>query len=951
MDFHAVEKKWQERWKKAGVFEAERSSKKKLFATVPYPYCSGPLHIGHGRTYTTADIWVRYHRMKGLNVLWPMAFHITGTPILAVSKRLQEKDAKTVALYNDYVSLYVKDKKEIKKVIDSFADPWNVANFFASVISRDFDSLGFSIDWTRSFTTGDKEYNAFIGWQFRKLKAMGLITKGRHPVQYCLNCKNAVGEDDIRDGDTLDTSINSFYTIKFPFENAFLVAASVRPETIFGVTNIWVRPDAEYVKARVGKETWIVAKQAVEQLENQGHEVAVIETLAGKQLIGKMASPPLEKRPIPILPATFIDTAVGTGVVYSVPYHSCHDYVALLDVKKGPERHGVKKSVTDKVEPIKVIEVGGRFLVKETVERLGVKSQLDHDLLKQADALVYKEEFYAGQLAAIAGAFAGMKASEAKEKIGDSLVENGRGGLLYVSATPNLLCRDGGRVVVKIIDQWFIDYGNEAWKTKARDCLAAMTILPEKYRGVFSHTIGWLNQRACARKRGIGTLLPWDQEWIIESLSDSTIYPAFYTVIKQVRRHKVKPENLADEFFDFVLLGKGQTQAVAKGCGVPAKVLEEIRADFAYWYPVDERHTAIPHVTNHLTFYIFNHTALFPRGMWPKAITLNELLIREGSKMSKSKGNVIPLVEISGKYSADLYRLYIATGADIDTTIDWTETNVEMLAKRLAKFVAIIEQIAGGKGGKFGNAEKWLASRFNSMVKASDGLLDNFRVREFMNMAFFEMLNAFGYYFRRQRNPDYAALKPIADGWVRLLAPAMPHVCEELWEMLGNQGFVSIAKWPTADGKLIDMEAERMEALVQATLEDIQQITKIVGKKPKAVHIYVTPLWKHAVYGEIVASVKDPKDMIRQLMQKPEIRKLGDKAVRFAESLKKDLGNLPAIPSTEAEYQTLSGALDFLKEESGAEIVKVWKFEDPQMHDPGKKADKARPMKPAIYME
>ena len=88
VDFQEIEEKWQKKWEKKKLFENNPKKGEKYFVTVPYPYTSGPFHIGHGRTYSTADIFVRYQRMQGKNVLWPMGFHVTGTPVLSISKKL-----------------------------------------------------------------------------------------------------------------------------------------------------------------------------------------------------------------------------------------------------------------------------------------------------------------------------------------------------------------------------------------------------------------------------------------------------------------------------------------------------------------------------------------------------------------------------------------------------------------------------------------------------------------------------------------------------------------------------------------------------------------------------------------------------------------------------------------------------------------------------------------------
>jgi leucyl-tRNA synthetase len=165
-------------------------------------------------------------------------------------------------------------------------------------------------------------------------------------------------------------------------------------------------------------------------------------------------------------------------------------------------------------------------------------------------------------------------------------------------------------VGVKIVkDQWFIDYGDEAWKAQARECLSGMSILPEKTRHDYEYTIGWLRQKACTRAAGLGTRFPFDRTKMIEALSDSTIYMAFYSISHIAM--KMKPEELDEKLFDYVFLGKGSA------AGLPPQA-EEMKREFSYWYPLDSRHSATDLVYNHLTFFIFNHVAVFPKKHWPR---------------------------------------------------------------------------------------------------------------------------------------------------------------------------------------------------------------------------------------------------------------------------------------------------------------------------------------------
>ncbi|MBL7160789.1 MAG: leucine--tRNA ligase [Candidatus Aenigmarchaeota archaeon] len=926
LDSRAVEKKWQQRWEEKKTFQPRSGKGKKCFLTVPYPYTSGPLHIGHARTYTLADIWARFKRMVGWNVLFPMAFHISGTPILSVADRIRAMKGETIALYRGYVSLYEKNKNKVEKIVESFSDPKEVANYFSGVISKDFKSLGFSIDWSRTFTTGDPAYNKFIEWQFLTLKQKGLIKRGVHAVQFCPKDNNAVGEDDIKDGDLLDTRIETFTTVKFPFRDGFLLAATLRPETIFGVTNIWIHPEKTYVKARVGKEIWYVSKDALEKLKNQNHKVKKLAEFPGKKLLKEKARSTVDRRQIPLLPATFVDTSFATGVVYSVPAHSPDDFITLKDIGSS-------------IKPIPVIKLPGfgDCPAGEIVKKMGIKSQKEREKLKEATKHLYKEEFYKGVLKSC-GKFSGTTVREIKDSVKNWLEKDKKALDFFVSSTPHLTCRCGEKVIVKVLpDQWFIDYKNKRWKALAKKCLKKMEIIPEQYRSSFEATIDWLHERACARRRGLGTALPWDNNWVIESLADSTIYPAFYLLSPALK--KISPKKLTKEFFDFVLLGKGTTSAIS---GVDKKLLEELRKEFTYWYPVDERHTAIPHISNHLTFYLFNHAALFPEKHWPKMITLNELLIREGSKMSKSKGNVIPLADIAEKYSADLYRLYIAYGAEMNAVIDWSEDAINMVRKRLGGFIEFSQKRGGGEETPI---DAWLLSRFNTAAKDAAESIESFSFRQYVQQAFFNMMNDISHYIRR--GGESPVLEKVIKDWIKILSPVIPHTCEELWESLGGKGFVSTQPWPRPNIKFINPRLEKQEELVMQTLDDINKIIKLINKKPKTIHLFVAPLWKHEVYRTLLKEAGDKKGMIQKLMKNPEIRKQGKDAVHFAEDLLNAIGKLTWILTKDEELNALKEAASFFQKETGAEVnVCSTPGKDPQ-----NKAKLAKPMKPAIYVE
>jgi len=943
VNFYEIEKKWQDKWEKAKIFEANPDKRKKFFVTVPYPYTSGPFHIGHGRTYTIADIFVRYHRMKNENVFWPMAFHVTGTPVLAIAKRIKNGEKDFIKLFENYVKLHEKEESKVKEIVKSFIEPENIMKYFASTFKKDFKSLGCSIDWRHEFTTNDSEYNKFIEWQFNKLNELGFLKKGSYPILYCPNCKNAVGEDDIKNGDQIKAEVGEWQLWKFPFEDKYIICATLRPETIYGVTNIWVNPNEKYVEIEIDGEKWIVSKDSAEKLKFQGKKIRILSEFLGRELVGKNAKSPLDGKEIPILEGNFVDSKNGSGLVYSVPAHAPYDWIALQDLKK--------KGKAKNVEPISIINVKGysKFPAKDICEKLGIKSQDDKEKLEKATEEIYKAEFYSGILKENCGEFKGNRIADVKDKVIKKFRKEKKLDFMYdVFANEKpVYCRCGTEIVVSLLkDQWFIDYGNEKWKKLARECLSTMSIIPENYRKLFEDTIEWVHERPAARKRGLGTKLPFDKNWIIESLSDSTIYMAFYTVISIIRKNKISPEKLTTAFWDYVFLNKGNIDEVSKSTKIEKKLIQEMQNQFNYWYPVDLRHTAIAHITNHLTFYIFNHAAIFPKDKWPRIITLNNLLIREGKKMSKSLGNVIPLAEIPKKYGTDLFRLYISYGGDLSSIIDFRESEILSLKNKLSQFYNLI--ISEKEDSlKESNASKWLISRFNKHIRNATGALEEYAPRRYIQSAFFDIFNDISYFKRRSKHRGIL-IQDVFPKWIKLLSPVIPHLSEELWQSLGGKGFVSIEKWPNFDETKIDEETEIKEEMIKGIFGDANNIIKIIGKTPKKIILFVSESWKYKLIRLISKYKKEnPKMIIKKIMENDEIKKHGKEAIALSQKLIKHPNKLPKhLIEKDNEKEMIFDAKEFFEDEFKCKIIIKDADESKE-----KKAKYALPNKPAILVE
>jgi leucyl-tRNA synthetase len=955
-----IEKKWQDKWEKAKIFEANPDKKtEKIFITSPYPYASGPTHIGHGRSFVNGDIFARYYRAKGYNVVYPMAFHITGTPVLAISSSIERGDKIQISRMIDYVSLHTKDKDAVNEIVHSFVDPWNIVNYFSNTIKLDFKSMGMSLDWRREFTTGDKIYNKFIEWQYFHLKEKGYMEKGEYPILYCPRDKNAVGEDDIESGDELDLNINEYICIKFPFEDGFLVASTLRPETVYGITNIWIKPNGDYIKAMINGEIWFISNEASDLLENQNKELKILENFKGSKIIGKKAKDVYGIKEIPILPGEFVNTSIATGVVYSVPAHAPFDYMALVDLQKDTgliEEFNLNKREIELIYPIQIIEIQGfnDFPAKIYCKKYEIESQKDEEKLNLATTENYKYEFYNGVLNDICGKYQGMKVSDAARQVSEDLIEENKADKLYIPATKHLKCKCGKEIIVSILkDQWFLNFKAGDWKNKAFECLNRMKIAPNKYRLNFENIFNWLEKRPCARKRGLGTKLPFNKEWIIESLSDSTIYMAFYTISHKIRKYQIKLEQLTTKFFDFVFLEKGDIKELSKEIKISEKILTELQEEFLYWYPVDHRHTAIMHISNHLSFYIFHHVAIFPEKHWPKVISLIEPVNVEGQKMGKSKGNLIPLADIKKKYSGDLFRFYISHGADFSVTMDFREKKIETVKNHITKFyIFISEKIEQSKKiqSKIENINskyvKVMLSKIIKKFKEAQKALEQYNIRKYLQTAFYEIFNLMQECYRDTDNPDdfLIVFKIICKDWLKMLSLTMPHLCEELWETAGNEGFISKVVWGDFNKHYIDINLELEFDYVSKVIEDIFNIKKIIkAHKSDKVHLYLAADWKYKINDLILSKTHNFKEIISELKKEKNLMK-NKEVIPFVKNQLKD--RIWETKMTQLnERELLIQYKPYIEKKVNSMIIIDSNF------DPQNRSKRAKPYKPALYIE
>lgn len=180
-------------------------------------------------------------------------------------------------------------------------------------------------------------------------------------------------------------------------------------------------------------------------------------------------------------------------------------------------------------DPISIIELEpyGRLVAPTICSQMKIQSQNDREKLLEAKEKIYTKSFYDGIL--LVGKYANIKVCDAKKLVQDDLITS-KQACIYYEPEGKVISRLNDECVVALVDQWFLDYGNEKWKQDVRSALDQMNVYHTETRNQFDAVLSWLHEHACSRSYGLGTKLPWDEQYLIESLSDSTIYMAYYTV-------------------------------------------------------------------------------------------------------------------------------------------------------------------------------------------------------------------------------------------------------------------------------------------------------------------------------------------------------------------------------------------------------------------------------------
>ncbi len=894
LDLKAVALKWQARWQKDAIFRTEdplTSKKKTYYCLEMFPYPSGYLHMGHVRNYSLGDVYARFKRMNGFNVLYPMGYDSFGLP------------AENAA---------IKHRKDPHE--------WTERNIHG--IKTQQQLMGLSYDWSRKLATSHPDYYKWNQWFFLKLLEKGLAYKRKGAVNWCPDCNTVLANEQVVDGkcwrhpetevesrdleqwyfkitqyadellaDTekltgwpervrtmqrnwIGRSEGTIITFKVKSSDLTLETFTTRPDTAFGITYTVIaaeHPAIERLLEGLPKQK----REEVRKFIKETKKRSVIDrTAEGKEkngvFLGRWAINPLTGEEFPLWVADYALAEYGTGMVMAVPAHDQRDF-------EFAKKYGL---------PIKV-----------------VISPDAYTLNPEKMARAYAED---GVLVN-SGEFDGTKNQEAMDLITAKLEKMGAG-----RKAVNYKLRD-----------WLVSR-QRYWGTP----------IPVVYCGKCG--------TVPVPEKDLPVKLPEGADFQAGGNPLTTV-KGFVDVQcprcgKPARRETDTMDTFVDSSWYFL-----------RYCD-PHDAKQPFDKEAAgKFMPVDQYIGGIEHAVLHLLYARFFTKALRDLGLvdvdepFTRLLTLG-MVTKDGAKMSKSLGNVVDPGAIIDKYGPDTARLFILFAALPEKELEWSDQGVEASYRFLCKVAGLLDDVDATSGQTKHDA--YVRSKLHTAIKRATDEFDSFRFSVAIQHLM-ELANTLASY--KEQRPNRALYYEAVDALLLLLSPVAPHLSEELWERRGHEGYASVAAWPTHDDKLIDEKAEAAYQAVESLKADIRTVLALakIGQ-PKRITLFLADGWKYSFAGrmkELLAETSDAKAVIAALMGSP-LKQHGQELMKLVPAIMKDRSKLPAILLTKHEEQAQYAAFaDDLAKEFGCAVS----IEDAEK-SAEQKAKQSFPGKPAILV-
>lgn len=730
-----MESKWQKRWDESQAFRAEAKSKKpKYYALDMFPYPSGVgLHIGHIASYTPTDIISRYKRAQGFNVLHPMGYDAFGLPA--------EQYAIQTGIHPAQTTL---------KAIENFR--------------RQLKSFGFSFDWSREISTADPKYYKWTQFIFTKLWEKGLAYQKEVPVNWCPALRTVLANEEVVDG---KSERGNHPVIRMPMKQWMLKITDYAERLLADLDKVdW--PE----RTKEGQRNWIGKSEGAQvrfKVDGADEELEIFttrpDTLFGVTFMVMAPEHPLVKK---------ITTSTQKSAVES--------YIAKTAAKLEVDR----KAATEKTG----VATGGHALHPLTGEKIPIWIA-DYVLMDYGTGAIMAVPGHDDRDFEFATAFHlpikrvlvadGEQASAPLEKAftGEGRLVNSQflDGLMKTEAVQKM----NAHLEAKNLGRKEIQY-------KLRDWL-------------FSRQRYWGEPFPMVRfpEKGLQAVPANELPVLLPEVADY-----------QPSEKGEAPLARNEEWVNYKDGGRRETDTMPGSAGSswyflrftdPHNEAEPFSKEAQnYWMPVDLYVGGSEHTVGHLLYARFWQKVMFDVGLttfeepFKKLAHQGMILGADGEKMSKSRGNVVNLDEITKQYSADILRAYICFLGPMDKDKPWSDSGIDGIRRFLDRIVRLVTD----EKGDLGADDKELAPEVHRLLQKTIKKVGD----DIENMGFNTAISAMMIFVNelyRTETRSVKALKPL----VQLLMPFAPHLAEELWEKMKGEGLVSLAPWPQYDNSVL----------------------------------------------------------------------------------------------------------------------------------------------------
>lgn len=792
-DYTAIEKKWQKIWDDKKAFHVEiDKSKPKYYALIEFPYPSGQgLHIGHPRPYTAMDIVARKKRMQGYNVLFPMGWDAFGLP------------TENYAIKN--------------KVHPADVTKKNIAHF-----KEQLKMLGFSFDWDREINTTDPEYVKWTQWIFLQLYKHGLAYKKEMSVNFCTSCKCVLANEEVVNG----------------------VCERCGSEVVHKIKSEWMLKITEYAGRLIDD---LEGLDFIDRVKTQ--EINWIGRSYGAQVRFKST----EGDDIEIY-TTRPDTLFGATYMVIAPEHALIEkwkdkltnYADIINYKE----EAARKSDFERTELAKD-KTGVRLEGVEAINPVNGKK-----------IPIFVSDYVLATYGT--GAIMAVPAHDTRDwefakKFGLPIVEVVAGGDVgkeaFTDVATGKLCNSGfldGLEVAEAkekITEWLTEKGIGEKKTnyKLRDWVFSR----QRYWGepvplvYCEHCGGWVP----VPEDQLPVTLPAVEHYEPTDNGESPLAKMtdWVNTTCPVCGGPAKRET------DTMPQWAGSSWYFLRYCDPHCKTALASSEALDYWMPVDWYNGGMEHVTLHLLYSRFWAKFLYDIGVikckepYLKRTAHGMVLGEDGSKMSKSRGNVINPDDIVRDFGADTLRLYEMFIGDFEKEAPWSQTGIKGCRRFVERVVGLCDLAKGG-----GVTPK-LENAFHKTIKKVTLDIEGMK----FNTAIAAMMSLVNDIY------DVGTLTHDELGiFVHLLCPFAPHISEEIWESLGGKGLLSLDKWPEYD------EAKTVDSTVSVAVQ-------ICGKTKEIIEIAKGASEEEATAAAMasgkIASMLEGKQIVKKIFVRDRI--------------------------------------------------------------------------------